>query len=288
MSIASLTDYSTIFSVTPTVAEEVIITSDLTYATALINSYCDRIFEQATYSEWIHQNYSNDKEIVYVINYPVTKIYYVGIPANCAKIQNTNTSSVISNISYDSNVFTLSWMDNIGNDNTVELLASNNKILSILKTNIEANSGWHCNVESNYVSYPVAFIKSFGTAQVQNDEYDLQIANNEEISGSVDIINENCIKFNSVVNDIFVKYQSGYTTLTMPNDLVWVCCHIANDLWSFANAGAIEANSGQTSVGMKSESIGDYSYTRFDDNTRDQIVSKYSNILNKYVRKNLV
>jgi len=288
MAIATVTNYSTIFNITPTVSEQAVISSNLDYSTALINNYCHRNIEQATYTEWIDNSYTSDKEYVYTQEYPINKIYYIGIPSTCAKIQNTNVSATISSISYDSNVFSLYWMDILGNDNQVELLASNNKILSTLKTNIEANSGWYCNVESDYVSFPVSFLSKLDIAQVQDNEVDIKIADNNDISGQVDIVDEDCIRLNQGFDRIFVKYLAGYTAATMPKELIYVCCQIASDLQSFASGGSIDENSGVVSNLIQSEHISDYSYSKFSNATREEIVVKYDPILSKYTKKSFI
>lgn len=291
MSIASVTDYSTIFNITPTVAEQAVIQSNLDYATALLNKYCDRVLESATYSEWIKQPYTSDKQYVYTDQYPITKVLVAGVPEVCAKIQNSNDSATIASCSYDSNVFSLFWIDDTGNDNTIEILASSNKVFSALKTSIETNSGWYCNVDTNFTTAPVAFIKSFDIAQVKDNEYDLEIASitNNKLVGKVEIVDENCLKFNEAIDNVFVKYIGGFTSATMPKDLIWVTCQVASDLASFATGGIIDSNSGISNNMIVSESIADYSYQKDKDAfNRDTIISKYETILSRYAKRTFI
>lgn len=288
--IATTAQYQEVFNIASMTSEErATIEIYLGYATALIQKYCDRIFGLATYSEWVKQPYSSDKQYIYTTQYPINKVYLVGTAEVCAKVKDNNVSSIMGSFAYDSNVFSKFTTKNDGSDDIVEILASDKKIISALKAELENDSNVSCEVEVGFESYPTAYVKPFGAQNITGDyEAVLEVVKNSGLTATVDIVDENCLLLNEVVDKVFVKYSAGYSASDMPKELVFVCCQVANDLISFATSGSLDENSGISSNMIKSEQISDYSYTKFDDATRDQIITKYTELLDRWTKKTFI
>jgi hypothetical protein len=298
--IASVVEYSNVFNITPTDAEKVIIDKYLEYSTGIINQYCDRKLAKDTYSEWYNNIYSNGQNLAYTEQYPIVKVLKIGIPEKVAQIECSNANVVSSTISFDSNVFSLNTTDDVGDDITVELLVSDNKTLNSLKTNIEANNGWTFDVNSDYINYQTALIKPIDIAQT-NEKQDIELAIGNNIVGKVDILDECSIKINQNIDTLFIKYIAGYTPTVddanatsiltqgnVPKDLVTVTCHVANDLMSYARGESSSNQVGVSTNVIQAESIGDYSYSKFSKFTIMEVISNYSELLDRYCKKSFV
>lgn len=301
--IASVYEYLNVFNqTTATTAEKTSIETFLTYSTALIEKYCDRLFTKTTYSEWINQPYPSEKNFIYTNQYPINKIYFIGVPVQCATIEDSNVASIIGTLSYDSNVFSRFTTKDDGNDETIEILASGYKTLATLKTQFETDANVICDVNTEYINYPTSYIKPFDSQDITGGyQAQLEVVKSSGLVAKVDIVDENCIKLNEGVDDIFVKYSAGYTATvdnadhtaivtqgTMPKELVYVCSQVANDMISFAVSGSISDNAGISSNLISAEHIADYSYQKFPDATRDQIITKYTELLDRWTKKTFI
>jgi hypothetical protein len=270
------------------------ITNMLIYSTSLVQTYCDRIFAKQTYSEWYKQTYSNDRNFIYTEQYPINRIYTVGIPEYVGELV-SNTAVQMTSFSLfpdSSNVASITYFDNNGDNQEITIPLSTSKTLSALKTNIDASNVYTTTIDAKYVNYPSSqiFPQEFGY------EPDLYLPLPTDLK-AVKIV-ENMIELNSAVDNCFIKYNAGYEVAVdnntntglvsvgnMPSDLVSVVCYISNDLLSYVNS---KTESGINSNLIKSETILDYSYTKFDDSSINDTVERYSNLLTKYMKKSFV
>ena len=299
-SIVTVKEYSDVLNKTLTVTEIPVVENYLVYATELVEKYCDRDFAKSTHEEWYNQRYSNNRNIVWLESYPINKIYSIGIPQSIGTIQNSNVSAVISSVSYDSNVFSLNHTDIYGDDITIELLKTANKTLTTLKTNIEANNGWSMVVDTPYVNYPTKLLQPIDLVQTKNAKQVYMGVDNDTVA-VVKIFNECGLELNQDVENVYVKYQSGYdvsvdnvdhtaiaTQGNVPRDLIYAISYIVNDMLSYANGGILMENNGISSNMIKSETIGDYSYTKFDKYSVDEIILKYHPLIDRYQKKSFI
>lgn len=259
----------------------------LDYVTSAIESYCDRVFASTTYTEWYYQNYPQDNNVIFLDQYPVTKITYVGIADNAGYIYNSNASAVFSSVSCNASAITLNWSDIYGSDNTVDIVLSSYPILSQLETQIETNTGWNFELNTAYSNAASVFITPIDNEEATNNNVDIDVVSTHGIKARLtnnrELILDNC------ASDIYVKYIAGYT---MPQDNVGhtaldVAGNVPKDLTMVAIMCASELlkyGSDNSAGTLKSESLGDYSYTKFDDAQMTTLIKKYSEILSKYMK----
>ena len=295
MALATISQFASVMSITPTTAQKTSIGTALDQATGLIEGFTDRIFGQATYSKWYStENYPAEPTIIWVDQYPITKISMVGVPSPVAQITNNNAAATISSVGYDANVVSLAWFATDGTENEVNIPVSTNKTLTTLKSAIEANVGWQLNIDTQYVNYPSVLIQPFQASQTTGASVQINLPVNNGLTGK--IYDESGIQLNGTSSEIYAKYVSGYqlsvdnadnTALlvvgNVPKELVFVCIQLANDIMAFAKASL--NSSGVSPNQIQSETLGDYSYSKFDTAKLEQLVQKYQTILDKFTKK---
>lgn len=294
MALATVSQFASTLNVTPTDDQKIIISSALEQSTSLIEGYCDRIFGQATYSQWYSIDYiPEEPTIIWTEQYPITKIAMVGIPQNVASLQNSNVSATMSSAGYDSNVVSLMWFDTLGDENEVDLQTSTHKTLTTLKHAIETNTGWSLNFDTKYANYPSKMIQPF---QASITESAIDISLPVPTNSTAKIYDEMGVQLNSTAKDIYIKYTAGYVLPvdatgnaslavvgTVTGELCFVCCQIANDIMAFGKSAT--SDTGVNSNQIVSETLGDYSYSKLPTAVVEQIVNKYQPILDKYSHK---
>ena len=209
MALSTIFTYSQMLSKSLTADEQAATQVLLDQATSIIETYCDRTFGSNTYAEWVSQEFiDNLHKIVFLRNYPITKVYFVGIPSNVGKITNSNASALQTTLSFDSNSLSQYSVDIYGNEQFGETTA---KTLGTLKTEIESN-GWSVTLDSNYSNYPVQQMKTFVAGQTSGGYYvDMDIPFPTGIISTINTRPEsNYIEMNIGAMDIFVKYVAGY------------------------------------------------------------------------------
>jgi hypothetical protein len=276
-SLVSVFQYSEVTKQTLTTEQKTTIEGYLGFATDIVNSYCNRILTVNNYNEWIE---NKDGISLWTSQYPINRVYFVGIPQIAGNIKNTNVSAVTSSMSYDSNVFSLSHYDTNGDLNDSEILQSNVKTLSTLETLLEVDNAWSVNINSDYINYSTKFVKPFDCNDAQ-EQFDIEIADSKSIKSK--IVDKQGLELNCATTDVYVEYNAGYTPATdnldhtalatqgnVPSDLVWVICNIISDLY------VNDMNM------VREESINDVDQSKFDTQYNDNIVEKYKVILDKY------
>jgi hypothetical protein len=118
------------------------------------------------------------------------------------------------------------------------------------------------------------------------------------------------VEMSAGISDMLIKYDAGYTVATdnaghtalvtagnVPGDLLTVVCYVANDLQTLASGSESSTTGGIPSNLLKSETIGDFSYTRFDAGSTSSfkstsvvnaVVNKYADLLDRYTKKNFI
>lgn len=296
MYIATVQEYAAMLSKTLSTAEQASATTMLAQATDIIERYCDRVFASATYSEWVDQSLIWDsKNVVFVRNYPITKVYYIGTPSVVGSITYAG-SGTQSSASWDGTSLTLFRVDpSTGLDVITEITSP--KVMSALKTAVDA-AGWSMTIDAAYASYPVSQLAQFVATQTGGgNKVNLMLPIATGITATIDKDeNSNFLITNTCSDSVFVKYVAGYTSY--PSDLKLVCIHLANDLLSYGKmTDTTLTGNGVSNSMLQSESINDYSYTKRSGTTSvngsvsntvasvENIVLKYSDILSRYVRK---
>lgn len=300
--IATVLQYSNLLNITSTVAEQTRLEKILPIATELAEKWCYRILSQANYSEWYRQDYATEIDTVYTKQYPINQLKMIGLPGQVMTIENTDDTislPVLSVFPTSTIAVSLGWWDALGAEQSVDLLLATYPILSQLVTAIELNTGWTVSMDSKYDNYPTSLLQPLSLVQVGTNKIEVMAAIDNGLVA--DIIGENEITLSANVDKVFIKYSAGYTVSVdnaghtafasvgnVPDDLITAICYIANDLMSYATGIAVHDQAGVSNNMIKSESIGDYSYTKFEKSTLDEIVEKYRHLLERYQKKSFV
>lgn len=267
------------------------ITLNLSLATDILENYCNRQFESQEYIESV--NGVGDNYII-LPNYPITKIsdispdLYDGI-----KISVDNTIySVGYAISNTSIIFTSIDFDGV--EVETELTYATYPRMSQLSTAINSISGLSTELSTQYENEPSKKLKKdYGmiiggqTDYLQFYKIDLQLKYSVK-NKTVDVVEVN----RNLYNSTYIRYTAGYVfpddisipaiSGTVPRDLSYVCNKLANLM---LNSSVQD----YTNPDLKSESLGDYSYTKFSKDTSSVIslMADEDKILSRYIRKTL-
>ena len=253
----------------------------LDYSTDLIQTYCDRKFEAQTYSDW----YAVDANSVQLDQYPINRLYFVKSIENIGTITSSNTAIEQSYAKTDDSIYiTLDQAE-------IALPLSGYTNLGTLSAALSP-SGINVSILVSEL-YPTTYITN------KTDSIDglkIEGASLTNLTAMIDRQSTRTVLLDEFVQDVYVKYNAGYTfsqdtsahdglviTGNVPNDLKQVCAGLSQDIAaattiSYTNNGTVPQ------LLMKSESIGDYSYNRFDETGQIQyMLSKYvANSKNNY------
>jgi hypothetical protein len=257
------------------------IESLLNYTTDMIETYCDRNFEKTDYTEW----YDGVENNIQLENYPINRLYFVKPSKTIATFTTTNTAiEQYIEKDYDNVYITL--------DNTSSTYPlSTYTTIGSLSTEL-APSGINIVLSDITATYPTTYIKDF-TDNLDNSY--MIGADIDNIRASIDKHLQRFIKLENASTEVLVKYNAGYTfsqdtsghdalsvTGNVPNDLKNVCFNLAHDINLATNVSYNAA--GTPTTLFKSENIGDYSYSRFDNTNVEYTLSKYAgNNANNYI-----
>jgi hypothetical protein len=289
MPLATVSEYNKYFGITSS-DYNTATSYSLDFATNIISKYCDRDFEYKTHKEFI-----NSASQVFLENYPVVRINSVNPIKELASIQSNAAAitSSISTFSKDSNNLTIFYIDENGEDVTEEYDLDNNRTLLELSTNVNSVSHTITINDVNYNDYSTKTLINVQGEDTLNSN-SIYGAEPESIKVKLNPKTDRTLEIEGFgFGEILVNYVAGYiypvdnitnTALTIvgnvPADLKLLCMQMASDFSNYFSKITNNYNNGE----MKSESIGDYSYTRFDNDRMTEITSKYFYQLSKYSR----
>lgn len=242
-----------------------------------IAAYTDRTFEITTYRRWYD---GTGSPTLLLPDFPITRLFSVSIFSVTA-MRVSSTDKRASVIVKDGNLF-LNRTDSSGNEATeVEIKFTDQKTINTLATAIAAESTWSATVESSsdegdqssQLIRPVD-----GGNAADPDDIVLEIADDPEearvaaeSNQAIEMVRANT--FRSAVfrsfpfgkTNIFVHFKAGFT---LPEDLAANVApttpgNVPEDLTGYANemTKAVYQSTKQNTGGLKSEKIGNYSYT---------------------------
>lgn len=273
----------TYMGITTTVKDD-IINQLIPQLSASIARYCDREFYLHDYRDFI---YTEGGCILYLPQYPVTKVKrLVRSLVQVVKVKTTRAGCKGATVQVINGEVQLSqWGDN-EEDNAIDL--STATTLAAVKAAIEALVGqaWQASIVSGYENHKsVDLVEMPGQPALSPDYAELQIPDYD--SAFYDFIlddsNGRLKSRSGFPNEgrIFAEWQAGYGSdvSDLPADLVGLATAIVADAVREAS----------TDKGMKSEKLGDYSYTKFDSQvTADEfVVERYSEQLTRWRRVSL-
>ncbi len=253
-----------------------------------IAKYLRRDLVATTYRSWVN---GTGSPILRLEQWPILSVYQVSIGTMTAgRIENTGATTKRASVSFDGTNLSLMSINSSGTETLTDLPVGTSKVLSSLKTAVEAVSGWHVTLDStDYEGEPSNMLRPlYGASAYDPDTADLVLPDSQE---PVKLITEDTIElmksieyFNgatgfgggSIVRgfdatpgigsgfpsgsaNVFVWYRAGYTLPTdspasdgtLPQGLALLVNQILTDVLS----------STKLNSNLQSESIGGYSYS---------------------------
>lgn len=242
-----------------------------------------------TYRSWVN---GTGSPILRLEQWPILTIYQVSISMMTAGyIENTGATTKRASVSFDGTNLSLMSINSSGTETLTDLPVATSKILSSLKTAVEAVSGWEVTLDStDYEGEPSNMLRPlYGAPAYDPDTADLVLPDSQE---PVKLITEDTIEllsdpraaggfgggsivegfdatpgigsgFPSGAANVFVWYRAGYTLPsdasgetpasdgTLPPGLSLLVHQILQDVLS----------STKLNSNLQSESIGGYSYS---------------------------
>jgi len=266
------------------------ISSALILATDILENYCNRNFESTEYIEF--PTCYSDQYIV-VPNYPITKISDISPDLyNGIKISVDNTIYALNYTSDDISI-TFNTIELDGTETETIILYASAYKMSDLVVDINLITGVTAEIATQYGNEPSKKIKQDNGMILGGQKDWLNFYKTDlQMKWSKEYKTDNIIKVNrKLYNELYIRYTAGYIfpddTVTptvdgnVPNDLINVCNKLA---YTLMNEGA--ADNLQTGI-YKSEKLGDYAYTKFDnaDSPVTQLLLADKDTLSKYVYK---
>lgn len=243
----------------------------------------------ATYKSWVN---GSGSPLLRLAQWPILAIYQVSLSTMAVGyIQNSSASIKRASVSFDGTNLSLMSVDSSGAETLTDLPVAMSKVLSSLKTAVEAVSGWEMTLDStDYEGEPSNMLRPlYGSPAYDPDTADLILPDSQE---PVKLITEDTIELlsdprapggfgdNSIVEgfdatpgigsgfpsgaaNVFVWYKAGYTLPsdasgetpasdgTLPPGLSLLVHQILQDVLS----------STKLNSNLQSESIGGYSYS---------------------------
>lgn len=235
-----------------------------------IAEFCDRVFEQTTYREYLD---GSGTEMMLLTNFPVTRVFRAAnVLEDVADIQ-FEGSDEVATVDFDGTNLRLFSVDVTGTEiDTAINVTTVGKVLSTLKTAVDAVSGWSMDIEAGQDARPSANIKPlFGAwakkedrarIEMPLDGVAIELVENTDRAVQVQRASTiffafgNGIRFPAGKRNIFFHYQAGFilpqdagpVAGTVPEGLTLVTNQIVDDVFSMS----------KQDTSLKSESLADH------------------------------
>lgn len=270
-------------------AQDSLITLLIPQVSDQIAKHLRRDLAVTTYKGWVN---GTGSPILRLEQWPILSVHQVSIGTmTVGRVQNTGATTKRASVSFDGTNLSLMSVNSSGTETLTDLPVATSKVLSSLKTAVEAVSGWHVTLDStDYEGEPSNMLRPlYGSPAYDPDTADLILPDSQE---PVKLIREDVIELlsdprapggfgdNSIVEgfdatpgigsgfpsgaaNVFVWYRAGYTLPsdaseetpasdgTLPPGLALLVHQILQDVLS----------STKLNSNLQSESIGGYSYS---------------------------
>jgi len=240
---------------------------------AWLQKYCNRTFESTTYT--LEKYNGTGTKYLYLRQTPVTALYRVATSTtDVIRIKNTSEYTTAS-VSVTSTGIVL---EKDGSTNTTALFATYTT-MTALATAISAISGWSASVASStYNSYKSSnLLKVYGLNCIDSNEVYLRMP--DDALDDIELNENNGMIYSSSgfpkgFNNIYVTYVAGYTSASMPADLVFAVKVFLKSIYDKFTAG---------SWNVRGYRIGDISMYLNDGNVEipretEEILARYRRI----------
>jgi len=246
---------------------------------AAVERYCDRHFINADYRQFI---LTEGGDILYLPEYPVNKLKR--LVTGLTEVMRISTSLAGAKSAtvevIDGHLFARTWGDA---EVETDIDLSSETTLAAIKTALELVSGWSVEVISGYENHLSAdLVDEPGQPALSSEYASFYIPDYDSlISGHHLTAKTGRVKLTSgkfPETRIFAEWNAGLgaNQAALPADLTELVTAMVAD-------AVREAGSDK---GMKSEKLGDYSYTRFDNSVSvdEFVVERYSEQLIRWRR----
>jgi len=242
MAIITSADYESITGITLNPAETARVNSLIPIVQSQIETYCDRYFDSATYSEWF--DYS---KYIVLRQYPVTLIKYVGTANKVATF--SNTSSYTFNIAPTQ----IDIIDDNLSSTTITLGGTNDTLSNVSSAVTTAIPTMTLTVEAGYESMNYQLFRS-GTGENLYGAVRSTVATRllDDENRTVELLSLTDSYFPYSANyccfdhNVFIVYTAGYTAATYPKALQYICAMIIKDVINIQDAGITGLLTGET------------------------------------------
>jgi len=222
--------------------------------------------------DYLFERYAGSGAKLFIKNYPITKIESIGIGSiECIKVQNTSSK-------YNAAVKVSATGVTLVEDGTegTEITFASYATMTLLAAEINGTSGWTASTASATVgAYPSDRLYKHPNYYCLNEDVWLRCPylplNSYEVDWEAGIIDLGSAFYTTFMG-IFICYTGGYVTI--PEDFKLIACGMVKSLKS----------KGKTDGTMKSEKMGDYSYTHADklsiiSDDEEKVLKSYRRIL---------
>lgn len=263
----------------------------LDLSTAILSNYCNRTFGTSEYIE-----YKEGKGDNYIVlgNYPITRVSDISPDLyNMIKIDVSNTVYALNYYSDDTSItFTVIGFNGVEVTNSIDY--ADYPTISQLVAEITALANITATNQSTYDNEQSKKIKPDNGMIIggQSDWINVYKAD-YQTKWQIEDGTDNVVELNrNLSGDLYVRYTAGYT---LPDDTVdpVVAGNVPLDLSNICNKLAyvlLKENTDGVQGGIfKSEKLGDYQYTRFDntDSPTSQLLIEENKVLSRYIYKTL-
>ncbi len=224
-------------------------------STFAIEAYCNRKFKSRAYT--MERQDGNGQGIFYVKNYPIVSIERIATStAGALQVQCTDTDAYSATVSIirsadplPANTAMRLSIHGGTNDGDTDLAFSTYTTLTTLTAQINATTGWSATVIGDYGKWASTELITIGASEALSIKT-LEVPDTRLDTYSYDE-RDGSVRWSTVegYRNIYIDYNGGYATI--PEDLEQICIEVVSDV--FGSRG--------TNSNLKSEKIGDYSYT---------------------------
>lgn len=277
MNLTTTTKFKVYAGITGT-SQDAVIAVLIPLVSGQIARYLRRDLEVTTYKSWVD---GSGGPLLRLEQWPILAVYQVSVASmSMAYISNTSSTVKRATVSFDGTSVVLTEVSSAGTETITEKAVATSKILSTLKTVVDAVSGWGMTLYSaDYAGEPTAHLRplyvqdaldpSTADLVLPDDPDAVKLISNDtiELVQSAAFFGREVFPptvpqqwsygFPTGSANIFVWYKAGYTlptdaaSGTLPDGLSLIVYQIVQDVLS-----STKLNSNLTS-----ESLGDYSYS---------------------------
>lgn len=242
----------------PSAAKDDLIRQLINAATDMVERYCGgRNFKSRTHYEWLSG--SGDRSLV-LPHWPVVSVARVSIgEIEALSVMNEDDDATQAYVSFDGTNVTLTIADGT-NAGTDDLAVGTYTTLGDLRDAIVAvGKSWTATVQGAYSGYQTAKLRKCGNKAAYDQYAYLVMPDEPEDAWKVNLESENegiiMLKhgvFPVGTDNVYVEYAAGYATI--PVGLQQICAEAVQAMYY----------AGQRDGGLRSESLGDYSWAAAD------------------------